>query len=75
MSEPKANAQKDAVHIEVRLRVAWKCVHEALTLARRHKSRWPELTGELDQTLTAITRHLGRVQVIQCDRPTREDEP
>lgn len=70
-----ANFQKDAVHVEVRLRVAWKCVHEALTLARCHKGHWPELSGELDQTLNAITRHLGRVQIIQCQRPTKGDKP
>jgi hypothetical protein len=71
----QANFQKDAVHVEVRLRVAWKCVNEALIIARRHKAHWPAVDHELDQTLTAITRHLGRIQIIQCQRPTREDEP
>jgi hypothetical protein len=74
MSEPKTNHLKDAVHVEVRLRVAWKCVNEALTIARRHKAQWSTLDHELDQTLTTITRHLGRVQIIQCQRPTQEDE-
>lgn len=69
----QANFQKDAVHVEVRLRVAWKCIHEAMRLARRHQAQWPELPGELDQTLTAITRHLGRVQITQCD-PSREGD-
>lgn len=69
------NQLKDVLHVEVRLRVSWKCLHEALTIARRHKAHWPGLEHELDETLTAITRHLGRVQILQCQRPTREDEP
>jgi hypothetical protein len=49
-----------------RLRAAWDPLHRALVLARRHPERWPGLPGGLDETLTALARLLGRVEVVLC---------
>jgi hypothetical protein len=69
-SAPELPDERTSVTAEERaelvahLRVAWGETNEALAIAAGHKGQWPELTKELDQTLTRLTRHLALAEKL-----------
>ena len=47
------------------LRQSWTGLGQALEIAERHQSQWPELAAELDQSLTRLTRHLALAEALR----------
>jgi hypothetical protein len=47
------------------LRSSWADLNTAWKLAERHQNQWPELTADLDQSLTRLTQHLALTEALR----------